>query len=69
MDKITVKYGDLKKIIKAIEKTKPADDTDISFEYIVGSCFPNIMENIKREIHAQYTQGYIDGLNSRDGVN
>lgn len=62
MDKITVKYGLFKKVFNALEETKPTDDTDISFEYIVGSCFPNIYDNIKQKIFSQYTQGYLDGL-------
>ena len=62
MDNITVKYGKLKKIIEALEITNPTNDSDISFEYIVGSCFPEIYQNIKKEIHVQYTKGYMDGI-------
>lgn len=62
MDKITVKYGFLKKVIKNFEKINPTDDTEVSFEYLVGSCFPDIMENIKKEMRRQYTMGYTEGL-------
>jgi hypothetical protein len=62
MDKITVKYGTLKKVVKAIDKINPTDDTEISFEYLVGSCFPNILKNIKQALHTQYTNGYVEGL-------
>ena len=61
MDKITVKYGFLKKVIKNFEKINPTDDTEVSFEYLVGSCFPDIMENIKKEMRRQYTMGYAEG--------
>lgn len=62
MDKITVKYGTLKKVVKAIDKINPTDDTEISFEYLVGSCFPDILKNIKKALHTQYTNGYVEGL-------
>ena len=59
---ITVKYNTLKKMVKALERTNPTDDTDVSFEFIVGSCFPNIMTNIEEEMRAQYTKGYAAGM-------
>ena len=62
MEKITVKYGKLRKMMKMLKKTNQNDDTDVSFEFIVGSCFPNILENIKAEIRNQYTIGYTQGL-------
>ena len=62
MDKITVKYGTLKKVVKAIDKINPTDDTEISFEYLIGSCFPNVLKNIKQALHTQYTNGYVEGL-------
>ncbi len=62
MTNITVKYDTLKKMVKALEKTNPTKDTDVSFEFIVGSCFPNVLENIKKEMHKQYTNGYVAGL-------
>lgn len=61
MDDITVKYGTLKKIMKAIEKTNPTDNFEVTFEFLIGSCFPDILNNIKTEIHKQYTKGYVDG--------
>lgn len=69
MDKITVEYGFLMKVIKNLERLNPTDETEISFEYLVGSCFPDIMDNIKKTIAAQYTQGYIDGLTDREERN
>ena len=62
MNKSTVKYGTLKKVVKAIDKINPTDDTEISFEYLVGSCFPNVLKNIKQALHTQYTNGYVEGL-------
>ena len=62
LEQITVKYGKLKKMMKALEQINPTDDTDINFEFVVGSCFPNILENIKKALHTQYTKGYLTGL-------
>lgn len=64
--KITVKYGKLKKVVGFLERINPTDDTDISFEYIIGSCFPDIYNNIKKELHIQYTKGYVEGLKERE---
>ena len=69
MDKITVKYGTLKKVVKAIDKINPTDDTEISFEYLVGSCFPNVLKNIKQALHTQYTNGYVEGLREKKKKN
>jgi len=61
MDKITVKYGLLKKTFENLKKINPTDDTEISFEYVVGSCFPNIYKNIQTALRTQYTKGYAEG--------
>lgn len=66
MDNITVKYGKLKKIIQALENMEFNDDSEVTFEYIIGSCFPDILKNIKTEMHTQYTKGYTDGLKEKE---
>lgn len=38
---------------------------EITFEFLVGSCFPEIMNNIKEEMRRQYTLGYTAGLNEK----
>ena len=48
--KLTVKYSKLKAMMRVLNKTKPKDDDDVSFEFIVGSLFPNAYENIKNEM-------------------
>lgn len=67
MDEIKVKYGLLKKITDALEKIGFSEDDEVTFEYVVGSCFPDIYENVKEVMRQQYTMGYIAGLN--DGKN
>lgn len=61
-NKITVKYGVLKKMVKALDNISPNEETEIPFEYVIGSCFPDIFKNIKKELHIQYTNGYVAGL-------
>ena len=34
---------------------------EVSFEFLVGSCFPNALKNIKEEMRRQYTLGFIEG--------
>ena len=65
-NRITVSFGKLKKIMESLEKTHMKNDDLVSFEYIVGSCFPNVFENIKTEIRTAYTQGYMDGINAKE---
>jgi len=63
MEHITVKRETLDKVYTAVKKHKMKE---ITFEFLVGSCFPDIMNNIKEEIRKQYTKGYIDGQNNKD---
>ena len=58
MEHITVKREILDKVYKAIKKHEMKE---ITFEFLVGSCFPDIMNNIKEEMRRQYTLGYIEG--------
>lgn len=52
----------VKKLTKICDMLKQTGQTEASFEYIVGSCFPNVMDNIKKYVHQQYTMGYVKGL-------
>ena len=57
--KITVDFRTFKKVYQAIKKTGAKE---VTFEYIIGSCFPDIANNIKQELRRQYTIGYTEGL-------
>ena len=61
IDSIT--FEKLKKIINKLEKDNIKSDTPISFEFLISSCFPNIYENMKKEMTLQYIEGYKAGLN------
>ena len=63
MDKIVTSREKFDKIKKIIHKQ---DLQEISFEFIVGSLFPDILKNIKDRIHLAYTQGYLEGLQATD---
>ena len=69
MNDITVKYGTLKRIMERLEKTNLNDESEITFEFLVGSCFPDILNNIKAEIRKQYTKGYIEGKRESKELN
>lgn len=64
IDDLHVSYEKFRKIYK---KTKELGMKEISFEFLVGSCFPKAFENIKEEMRRQYTLGYTEGL--KDGSN
>jgi hypothetical protein len=68
----TVKLAMVKAAIKQIEDhyaehPERIDDIDITFEYLVGSFFPKILENMNIEFNKQYTKGYMQGL--QEGMN
>lgn len=57
-----VKLSRLKHVISSAEKHNHDDiDMDISFEFIIASCFPKIYDNIKNRLAFEHTQGYIEG--------
>ena len=58
MEQITAKTKTLGKIYKILKDNK---QDEFSFEFLVGSLFPDIMNNIKEEMRRQYTLGYIEG--------
>ena len=63
MERITAKRELIDKVYTQIKKH---DMKEISFEFLVGSCFPHVLDNIKEEMRRQYTIGYIDG--QKEGV-
>lgn len=60
----------LKKVEAAIKQIKEhyqecperLEDVEVTFEYLVGSFFPHIVDNINARMNDMYTQGYIQGL-------
>ena len=64
IDDFTVAAKKLHKINKIV---KEKNMKEVSFEFLVGSCFPKALENIKAEMRRQYTLGYSEGL--KEGKN
>lgn len=64
IDDLKVEAKKLHKISKVV---KDNNMKEVSFEFLVGSCFPNALKNIKDEMRRQYTLGYTEGL--KEGKN
>ena len=64
IDDLKVEAKKLHKISKIV---KDNNMKEVSFEFLVGSCFPNALKNIKDEMRRQYTLGYTEGL--KEGKN
>ena len=62
IDDLHVSY---EKFYKLHKKVKALNMKEISFEFLVGSCFPKAYDNIKEEMRRQYTLGYIEGQKER----
>lgn len=63
---LVVEYKKFKKVYQAI---KDHNIKEISFEFLVGSCFPDALNNIKEEMRRQYTLGYTEGLKEGKQIN
>lgn len=61
----TVSLGKAKKVVHAMDTMNFDNNCEISFEYLVGSLFPDIFNQVEERIHLAYTQGYIDGMSER----
>lgn len=64
----SVKLTRVKAAIKQIEDhyqdcPERLEDVEVTFEYLVGSFFPRIIDNINSRMNDTYTQGYLQGLN------
>ena len=60
---------DAKKLHKIDKIIKDTNMKEVSFEFLVGSCFPKALQNIKDEMRRQYTLGYTEGLKENEKQN
>ena len=58
IDDLKIDIEKFNKVVKAIRKNNMKE---VSFEFLVGSCFPQALDNIKEEMRRQYTLGYVEG--------
>ena len=64
IDDLKIDIEKFNKVVKAIRKNNMKE---VSFEFLVGSCFPKAFDNIKEEMRRQYTLGYVEG--QKEGKN
>lgn len=58
---LTCSFKKLKKIVNHLKRAGMTNSSEIHFEFLVGSCFPNVLENIKAEMMNQHSKGYAEG--------
>lgn len=59
MNKVITKLGQLRKIVKKLNKLD--DNTDVTFEFLLTALFPSVWSSIQEEMRKQYTRGYLQG--------
>jgi hypothetical protein len=64
---VSVKLNKLKKIVNAVDAISKGKNIDISFEYLVGSCFPHALDNMKDALARAHTQGFVEGRVEQNG--
>lgn len=52
---------DLEKLAKRAREVSGAENTEVSFEFIIASLFPTSWEKIQSDLSHQYSLGYIQG--------
>lgn len=68
------KLSKIKKLIAQVEKISDVDDPTLSFEFLIGSLYPEVFGNVQEAIRNARTQGYIDGsldddwTDTREGI-
>lgn len=55
------KLSKIKKLIAQVEKISDIVDPTVSFEFLIGSIYPEVFGNVQEAIRSARTQGYIDG--------
>lgn len=59
----------LSRVQKVLDSIRAAnaieEDPDVTFEYLVGSCFPTIFQNVQSALNEEHTLGYMEGY--KDG--
>ena len=55
----------LSRVQKVLDNIRAAnaieEDPDVTFEYLVGSCFPTIFQNVQSALNEEHALGYIEG--------
>ena len=59
MNKIITQLGQIRKIVKKMDKHP--DNADVTFEFLLTALFPSVWSSIQEEMRKQYTRGYLQG--------
>ena len=64
------KLSKIKKLIAQVEKISDVEDPTLSFEFLIGSLYPEVYGNVQETIRYARTQGYIDASlsNTREDI-
>ena len=64
------KLSKIKKLIAQVEKISDVEDPTLSFEFLIGSLYPEVYGNVQETIRYARTQGYIDASlsNNREDI-
>lgn len=54
------KLSKIKKLIAQVEKISDVEDPTLSFEFLIGSLYPEVYGNVQEAIRGACVQGYID---------
>ena len=60
------KLSKIKKLIAQVEKISDIEDPVVSFEFLIGSFYPEVFGNVQETIRNARIQGYIDGSLGED---
>lgn len=59
----TVKLSRLEKVIDSVKlHSKEGIDTDVGFEFLMNSLFPELMKNLENNMHNEYMRGFQEAL-------
>ena len=56
-----VKLSRIKKLLTQVEKISDVEDPTVSFEFLIGSLYPEVYGNVQEAIRDARTKGFIDG--------
>ena len=60
-----VKFTTLKKMVNQLEKKytpEQLEELELGFEFLIGSLFPLVYNNMQEALNKEHTLGYIEGL-------
>lgn len=55
----SIELGRIRRMMSRVEEFP--DESQVTFEFLIGSFFPKIMEKIENKLKEEHTKGYIEG--------